>query len=97
MPNKTFILVFALSAIIMVAWISCTDSNVRGSRAKGPNKIFEVVNEDGTVSYIKRVSIDGDKIYFIVNKNGEPVAGASSNQPKGKGRVNIASIVDESF
>jgi hypothetical protein len=72
--------------IILFFIIGCTDKNVN----KIDTKLFEV---DGI--YLKKITIEGDHIYFVIDHSGNPIAGTSSSFRKGKQRVKSATIITE--
>lgn len=74
--------------LIIILFISCTDKNV--STIQDSNKCIYSV-DDGAF-YLRKVNINGDRIYFVVNKEGQPIAGASMNYSDSKKSQHTSSV-----
>jgi len=80
----SFILIFTLLYLV------CTDANVIAIS----NNIYAVKDANtNSTFYLKRVIINGDKIYFIVNEQGNLIAGASTSYLLGKTPVHVTSVL----
>lgn len=77
-----------LMFLLVCFFIGCTDPNVVKSR----DKLYSIDN--GTF-YLRKITIEGVKIFIVTDKDGYPIAGASAYYSKGKTQENTSSIVFE--
>lgn len=66
------LVMFSVIATIIMIGFFCTDKNV----SREMTNIFSV---DSGSFYLRRVTIDGDKIYFVTDKYGNPIAGTTAS------------------
>jgi len=78
-----------ISIVILVLLLQHTDSNVTVNEAKS------VYSIDNGAFYLRRVTIAGDRIYFVVDKDGKVISGTSTSYMLNKTTQNITSVVGD--
>jgi len=75
-----------LLVILSVLVIQCTSPEVSAV----DSSIYSV---DNGAFYIRKITISGDRIYFVVNEKGQLISGTSSAQGQGKTVSYVSSVV----
>jgi len=76
-----------LLIILSVLVIQCTSPEVSAVK---DSSIYSI--DDGAF-YLRKITINGDRIYIVVNEKGQVISGTSSAQKQGKTVSYVSSIV----
>jgi hypothetical protein len=79
----TVYLLVILSALL----IKCTSPEVSAVK---DSSIYSI--DDGAF-YLRKITISGDRIYFVVDEKGQVISGTSSAQKQGKTVSYVSSVV----